>query len=138
MLSPPTSSPSCWKRSVNGFFLCFSEYWCPLPPHCVNEMRLLLSALKPFTHYLYTQYLQGTVKLRSQKRITQVGKDLQANQNQPQPTPLCPLTTSLSATSPRFWNTSRVGDPTTSLGSLCHCSTTLPENIFFLISNLKR
>ena len=101
-------------------------------------MCLLLSAQKPFTHYLYTQYLQGTVKLRSQKRITQVGKDLQANQNQPQPTPLCPLTTSLSATSPRFWNTSRVGDPTTSLGSLCHCSTTLPENIFFLISNLKR
>ena len=32
---------------------------------------------------------------------------------QPQPVPLCLLTTSLSATSPLFWSTSR--DPTTSL-----------------------
>ena len=30
-----------------------------------------------------------------------------------QPTPPCPLPTSLSATSPWFWNTSRDGDPTT-------------------------
>ena len=30
-----------------------------------------------------------------------------------QPIPPCPLTTSLSATSPQFWNTSRDGDPTT-------------------------
>ena len=33
------------------------------------------------------------------------------------PRPPCPLPMSLSATSPRFWNTSRDGDPTTSLGS---------------------
>ena len=38
----------------------------------------------------------------------------------PTPThPLCPLTASLSATSPQFWSTSRNSDPTTSLDSLC-------------------
>ena len=42
----------------------------------------------------------------------------------------------LSATSTRFWNTSRDGYSTTSLGSLCHCSTTLPEKLFSIISNL--
>ena len=31
----------------------------------------------------------------------------------PNPTPPCPLPTSLSATSPRLWDTSRDGDPTT-------------------------
>lgn len=34
------------------------------------------------------------------------------------PSPLCALTTSLNATSPRFWNTSRDSDSPTSLGSL--------------------
>ena len=51
------------------------------------------------------------------------------------PTP-CPLTMPLSTTSPQFLNTSRDGDSTTSLGSLCHCSTALSEKKFFLISNL--
>ena len=44
-------------------------------------------------------------------------------QVQPQPTPPCPLTTALSATSPWLYNTSRDGDSTTSLGS---CATALP------------
>jgi len=44
---------------------------------------------------------------------------------------------SLSATSLSFSNISRDGDPTTSLGSLCHCITPLPEEKFFLISNLQ-
>ena len=43
---------------------------------------------------------------------------------------------SLSTTSTRFLNTSRDSDTTTSLGSLCHCSTTLSEQKSFLISNL--
>ena len=51
------------------------------------------------------------------------------------PPPPCPLT--LSATSTRFLNTFRDSDPTTSLGSLCHCSTTLLEKKFLLISNLR-
>jgi len=44
---------------------------------------------------------------------------------------------SLSATSTWSWNTSRDGESTTSLGSLCHCLTTLYEKKCFLISNLK-
>ena len=56
-------------------------------------------------------------------------------QSNPNPSPPCPLTTSLSATSPWFLNTSRDGDCTTSLGSLCHCSTALFEKRL-LISNL--
>jgi len=52
------------------------------------------------------------------------------------PSPPCPLTTSLSATSTRLWNTSRDSDCTTSLYSLCHCSTALPERKFLLISYL--
>ena len=42
----------------------------------------------------------------------------------------------LSATSTRLWNTYRVSDSTTFLGSLCHCSTDLSEMKFFLKSNL--
>ena len=48
------------------------------------------------------------------------------------------LTSSFLATSPQFFNTSRDGDSTTSLGSLCQCITTLLDNKFFLISNLKK
>ena len=44
-----------------------------------------------------------------------VGRDFQDPHVQPQPTPPCPLTTSLSATSPWFLNASRDGDPTASL-----------------------
>ena len=51
--------------------------------------------------------------------------------------PAYQLTTSLSATFTSFLNTSRDGDPTTSLGSLCQCLTTLSEKKCFLISNLK-
>ena len=50
--------------------------------------------------------------------------------------PLCPLTMSLSATSPHFLNTSQESDSTTSLGSLCHCLTALSEEEFLLIPNL--
>ena len=42
----------------------------------------------------------------------------------------------LSATSPRFLHTSGTVTPTTSLGSLCQCLTTLSEKKLFLISNL--
>ena len=52
-----------------------------------------------------------------------------------QPIPTMPTDHILSATSTRLWNTSRDGDCTTSLGSLCHCSTT-PSRGVFLPSNL--
>jgi len=45
-----------------------------------------------------------------------------------QPNHPCPLTMSLSATFPQFMSTSRDGDSTTSLCSLCHCTTTLTRN----------
>ena len=43
---------------------------------------------------------------------------------------------SWSTTSTRFFNTSRDGDSTTSLGSLFQCLTTVSVKKFFLISNL--
>ena len=52
------------------------------------------------------------------------------------PSPLCPLTMSLGATSPRSWNSSRDSDSITSLCSLCQCITTLSQNKLFLTSNL--
>ena len=54
----------------------------------------------------------------------------------PNPSPPCPLPMSPSATSPWFLNTSRESDSTTSLGSLCHCSTNLSESKFLLTSHL--
>lgn len=50
--------------------------------------------------------------------------------------PPCPMATSLSATSPLLLNTSRDANITTSLGSLCQCTTTLSEKKFFLLSHL--
>jgi len=46
------------------------------------------------------------------------------------PFPPCPLTLTLRAVSPRFLNTSRDGDSTTSLGSLCQCLTTFRIETF--------
>ena len=55
------------------------------------------------------------------KKITRIPE------SNPSPSPPCPLAMSFSATSPRFLTTSRHGDPTTSLGSLCQRLTALPE-----------
>ena len=44
-----------------------------------------------------------------------------------------PSTTSVSATSPRFWSTSRDGDPTTPRAALCQHLTALSEKVFLLI-----
>ena len=43
---------------------------------------------------------------------------------------------SLGATSPQYFNSSRDGDFTTSLGCLLQCLATLSEKKLFLISNL--
>ena len=66
-------------------------------------------------------------------RIIQVGKDLSDPQAQPQPTPTMP--TSLSATSPRLWDTSRTVTPPLP-GQLCHCLTALWQKELFLTANL--
>ena len=66
-------------------------------------------------------------------RLEKISKITKSNH---QPTPTMPTDHVLSATSTRLWNTSRDGDCTTSLGSLCHCSTALSEKKSFFISNL--
>jgi len=48
-----------------------------------------------------------------------------------------PPSTSLSATSPWLSNTSRDGDLTTSVGSLCQCLTALLEKKLFLTFNIQ-
>ena len=59
--------------------------------------------------------------IKSQSRITESLRSKKTSEiTRPS---LCPLTTSVSATSPQFWNTPRDGDPTTSLGS---CATASP------------
>ena len=57
--------------------------------------------------------------------IIKVGKTAKIIQSNHQPTPSCPLTTSLIVISALFVSTSRGGDSTTSLGSLCQCLTSL-------------
>ena len=64
-------------------------------------------------------------------RSWKISKIINFNSNPPPP---CPLTTSLSATSPWLLNISRDGDFTTSLGN--QCSTTVSKEKLFLISKL--
>ena len=66
----------------------------------------------------------------SDNRIIGWKRPLRSSSSTLNPSPPCPLTTSLSATSPQFLNTSRDSDSTTSLGSLCQCPTTLTEKNF--------
>ena len=61
--------------------------------------------------------------------ITEAGKE----PPDPQPTPPCPLPTSLSATSPQFLNAPGVGDPPL---AAAQCSTAHPERKLLLISHV--
>lgn len=63
------------------------------------------------------------------RRTTRVGKDLQGNPIQPSTYHRCyPLTTF-----PHFLGTSRVGDPTTPLGSLCQCPAEGGDAVWVLL-----
>jgi len=66
-------------------------------------------------------------------RIIKTRNTCYSNQVQPQPIPPCPLTMSLSTTSPLFWNTSRNGNPTLPWAAVIDCSL---EKKLFLIPNL--
>ena len=66
-------------------------------------------------------------------RLEKTSKTIYSNRQLITP---CPLPTSLSATSTWLLNTSRDGDSTTFMGSLCHCLTALSEKKFSLIPNL--
>jgi len=78
----------------------------------------------------------GAVMESQNHRITKVGKTTEVIQSNYQPMPVTTLDLSLSAVSTQLLNTSRDSGSTTSLGSLCHCLTSLAEKKFFLISNL--
>jgi len=79
------------------FFSLLGETWCCTLP--------IGSALYP-SFSLFGKNRRMTESARLEKPST----NPKANHSTPSP---CPPTTSLSATSPRFWNTSRDGDPTT-------------------------
>jgi len=65
--------------------------------------------------------------------LENASKVIQSNH---QPTPTMLATLSLGATSPRSLSSSRDGDPTISLGSLCQRLTALWENKISLMENL--
>jgi len=65
------------------------------------------------------QPLHGEVIPFGMRESLRLEKSTEIVTSNGQAMPPCPLTTSLSATSPWFLNTSRDGDCTTSLGSLC-------------------
>jgi len=80
-------------------------------------------------------YATSSYRITESLQLEKTSKIIQPNAPLP-----CLLTTSLSATSPWFLSTSRDGDSTTSLGSLCHCITTIfvaskpQEDLIFLMS----
>jgi len=78
-------------------------------------------------------YLRKYVMVVEPLRLEKTSK---INQSNPSPSPTVPTDTSLRATSPLFWNTSRDGDSTISLGSLWQCLTVLLEKKLPLTSNL--
>jgi len=77
--------------------------------------------------------LSSCVKVIELLRLEKISRITQSN---PKPSPSCPLTMTLSATSAQLLTPSRGGESTTSLCSLCQCLTTPSEKNFFLITNL--
>jgi len=69
--------------------------------------------------------------------IVKVEKDHRDRQVQPQPIHTMPTDHVTQCPSALFLNISGDGGSTISLGSLCQCITTLSEERFFLMSNLK-
>jgi len=106
------------SKSWIKFSSCYSLYFL----HC--------TAAKLLRPLHISRYL--SLPLISQEhRIIKAGKTTAITT-----TNTSPLSTSISATSPVFLNTSKDGDSTTSLGSPFQHLTTLWEKKFFLISNL--
>ena len=112
------SFPEAFKELV-------SFIWVSSTPQ-LKEIRLQTASRQHFSEICLSckRWITGSLRLEKTSKITK---------SMPNPFPPCPLPTSLSATSPQFWNTSRDGDSTT---SLFQCLITLSE-IFFLISSLK-
>ena len=81
----------------------------------------------------YDRSKAGEIIESSDHQIIKVGKTSRITQSNP--TPPCPLPTSLSATSPRLWDTPGTVTPPLP-GQLCHCLTALWEKELFLTANL--
>ena len=97
---------SCWLGFSTGLFLgayvSLLFFFFPLPqlfilvPFHVELRRVASPSVSPLIRIIESLRLGKTTKITN-----------------PSPSPPCPLPTSLSATSPRLWDTSRDGDPTT-------------------------
>jgi len=112
-----SSSLSALNWAAQNWAQC-SGYGCVRAEHRGGECVELLS------RWTLSAEVHNFESLRLE-RISQIPM------SNPSPPPPCPVTTSISATSPWFWNVSRDGD------SLCQCLTNLLENKFFLIPNVE-
>jgi len=93
----------------------------------------ILSSVRYFYEHLISLKAFSINQIESyDHRIIKVGRSRSPTIN---PSPPCPLTTSLSTTSTQFVNTSEDSDCTTSLSNVSHCLTTLTEKKLFLIPN---
>ena len=112
----------CWQSHIKNM-------------HSIEIAQILLHSslgLERFGHplcYAHLHYRRITESLRLEETTKISSPTIQLLS-------VLPTYHVFSATFPQFLNTSRDSDCTTSLGSLCHCSTTLSEKKYLLISNL--
>ena len=134
----------CWVRE-NQIKRIYENRTCgeyeygfrPTPWELVHlRLFILLAFRKTMNHWLLMSQVYHGGSIRRVIESLRLKKGTKISSPMANPSPLCPLTTSLSDTFTHFLNTSWDCDFTTSLGSLCHCLTALPENNFFLIFNL--
>ena len=118
------------KMGVGSLCQTNCKFWLPFPKgnsqHSSNTC-LCLWAEKAGRGRIYFHRIRESQQLEKNSMIIK---------SNPNPSPPCLLTTSLSTTSPCFLNTPSDSDSITSMGSLCQCISTHSENKFFLMSNL--
>ena len=118
--SSVTSQPACngppkagaWSRGCSGLLL---SVWHPISrwkrkPHTLELAAALCTTPQASIHAAGSS---GNHRIIVSLRLEKMSRIITSNSKS---SPPCPLTTSLSATSPWFRNTSRDGDSTTSLG----------------------
>lgn len=118
-----------WDVHTNPFSLTQCIWALPNPGG-------LTSKRNSFFQHNWLVLTWSVVLTASLCRILKIGKDLRDNQLQPNHQQYCPLTTSFSATSPRFLSSSKDGDSTTVPGQFQHAVTLLAKTLF-LSSNLQ-
>ena len=119
--------PYCLRADNNSLVLGWGQPWGRGKPMLGGRDQLMARRCQrmPMCHLLLVSYhwhQQSTRTHGAQCRlcnlyyhsITESSRLEKTSEiPQPNPPPPCPLPTSLSATSPPFWSTSRDGDPTT-------------------------